>query len=42
MRSETDLIKEVDRVFEALTNEKEEKWIQYRIGYLKALKWVLK
>jgi hypothetical protein len=42
MRSETDILKEVNRIFEKLVDEKDEKWIQYKIGYLKALKWVLK
>lgn len=42
MRSESDILKEIDRIFEKLANEKNDRNIQYYLGWLKAFKWVIK
>jgi hypothetical protein len=42
MKSETDILKEIDRIFDKLVNEKEQKWIYHYTGYLRALRWTVK
>jgi hypothetical protein len=42
MRSETEVLKEIDRVFEKLVSEKEQIWIYHYTGYLRALRWLVK